>query len=108
MLFLLAGTIVMIYSVVLHIALPSIPAIAVAIAFGVIIMLFLFTLLAYFLDYGDLTLVRTRKAERSQKNQRLEGDGRDSKSRYGILRIRGLHLGNLMEMVIWRSLSPRD
>jgi hypothetical protein len=51
MLFLLAGTIVMIYSVVLHIALPSIPAIAVAIAFGVIIMLFLFTLLlAYFLE----------------------------------------------------------
>lgn len=51
MLFLLAGTVVLVYTITLHQAIPPIPAIAVSIAFAAIIVLFLFThLLVYFLE----------------------------------------------------------
>jgi hypothetical protein len=51
MLFLLAGTVVLVYTITLHQAIPPVPAIAVAIAFAAIIVLFLLAhLLAYFLE----------------------------------------------------------
>jgi hypothetical protein len=67
-LFLIAGTIILIYTLVFHREIPPTPAVAVSIAFGVILLLFSSFLLLYFLEQRKRRLGTNLENQRGPKN----------------------------------------